>query len=521
MTPPKPESTARQSLLSKLLSGICPPVFIGSSLIIFILLAVASLYIREVEGAMDSLHASLTKNVGWFYVLVVNITLATIIYLFFSPAGKIRLGGKNATKAFSTKAWFAMLFSAGMGIGLVFYGVAEPILHYDSPPFANIRSQSPDAASTAMRITFFHWGLHAWGLYALVGLSLAYFSFNRGLPLTIRSGFYPIFGNSINGLTGHAIDTVATVATLFGVATSLGLGVSQISAGLGFVYDVPQSIATQLVLIAVITAVATISVVSGLDKGIKLISVGNLILASLLALLVFLAGPTITICRALIQNTGGYLQDFLKMATWTSTYRNSSWQEAWTLFYWAWWIAWAPFVGMFIARISKGRTIREFIGGVLIVPPLVTFIWMAIFGNAAIFEQMQGAGTIVEAVSADVSTALFVLLQGYPLAWLTSTLAILVIIFFFVTSSDSGSLVIDTITSGGNPNPPIPQRIYWAVLEGIVAAALLLTGGLQALQLAAISAALPFSLLLCLLCISLVRALSKDTSKNAPSSLAS
>lgn len=479
-------------------------------MIIFILLAIATLYVRQVDGAMEAIHSSLTKNVGWFYVFVVNLTLATVAYLFFSPVGKIRLGGKNATKDFSTKAWFAMLFSAGMGIGIVFYGVAEPILHYASPPFENIQGQSPDAASTAMRVTFFHWGLHAWGLYALVGLSLAYFSFNRGLPLTIRSGFYPIFGNRINGVPGHIIDTISTVATLFGVATSLGLGVSQIAAGLGFVYHVPQVIETKLILIAAITAIATYSVVSGLDKGIKILSSINLLLAGALALMILLVGPTITIFKALIQNTGGYMQDFLRLATWTSTYKNSSWQEAWTLFYWAWWIAWAPFVGMFIARISKGRTIREFIGGVLIVPPLVTFVWMAIFGNTAIFQQMHGLTNIVEAVRADVSTALFILLEGYPLAWLTSSLAILVIVFFFVTSSDSGSLVIDTITSGGNPNPPVAQRIYWSVLEGIVAAVLLLTGGLQALQLAAISTALPFSLLLCLLCISLIRALSQE-----------
>lgn len=510
----KQPDTTRKGLWARFSDGFCAPVFIGSSILIFALVAIAALYLGQIEGAINSLHSFLTHNVGWFYVLVVNVVLVTMAYLLFSPMGKIRLGGKTAQPDFKTGSWFAMLFGAGMGIGLVFYGVAEPIMHFATPPYESIAGQSPEAARTAMRITFFHWGLHAWGIYALVGLSLAFFAFNRGLPLTIRSGFYPLFGKRIHGGLGHAIDIVATVATLFGVATSLGLGVTQISAGLEYVAGIPQGAAVQIVLIAGITILATISVVSGVDKGIKFLSVSNLWLAGLLALIVLLAGPTIPICKAVIQNTGGYIQDFVKMATWTSTYRGGAWQEAWTLFYWAWWIAWAPFVGMFIAKISRGRTIREFIAGVLIVPPLVTFVWMAIFGNAAIFEQLQGSGEIVGAVQENVSTALFVLLGHYPLASVTSILAIVVIIFFFVTSSDSGSLVIDTITSGGNPNPPVAQRIYWALLEGVVAAALLVIGGLQALQLAAISTALPFSLLLCLLCVSLVKALRQDLHKS-------
>lgn len=427
----------------------------------------------------------------------------------FSQYGNIRLGGDDAEPDFSTLSWFSMLFSAGIGIGLLFYGVAEPMFHYLYRP---IPSDSPaEAARVAMQFTFMHWGLQPWAIYALVSLALAFFSFNKNQPLSIRSIFYPLLGDRIYGLWGNVIDILATVATLFGVATSLGYGVQQINAGLNHLFGLEQSAVVQLVLIAGITAIATVSVVKGLDAGIRKLSELNIWLAALLLLFVFVCGPTLFILNGFLENIGAYLQDLPRLSTWNETLENTHWQNGWTVFYWAWWVSWSPFVGMFIARISRGRTIREFLMGVLTVPTLVTFLWLTVFGNSAIYLELFKDLNFAEKVTADIPLSLFLLLENLPLAQVTPILGVLVIISFFVTSSDSGSMVIDIITAGGNPDPPVPQRLFWAILEGVVAGALLLSGGLQALQSAVVATGLPFGVVLIILCFSLKKGLNEYT----------
>lgn len=410
-----------------------------------------------------------------------------------------------------------MLFSAGMGIGLVFWSVAEPMTHFSAPAIPDVESDSVEAARSAMAFTYFHWGLHAWGIYALVGLAMAYFAFNKNLPLTMRSALYPLLGDKVRGPWGNVIDIMATVSTLFGVATSLGFGVTQINAGLGYVFNIHESTTIQVILIAIITSVATISVVLGLDKGVRRLSEINMIIASFLLLFVLLAGPTVFLLNSIIQNTGEYAQQFLFLSTWTDTYYQSDWREGWTVFYWAWWIAWSPFVGMFIARISRGRTIREFLLGVLFVPTLMTFVWISIFGNAAIEQTLGGNESVASAVNENVATSLFALMNQLPLTTISSIMGICVIFLFFVTSSDSASFVIDIITSGGHTNPPVPQRIFWAVLEGVVAAVLLTVGGtssLEALQTASVITGLPFAIVIALIAIALLKELCFQKTKD-------
>lgn len=486
--------------------------FTSAGLILFFVLAVligvAFTSQETVESAINLVQKTIAHNAGWFYILVVNLFLAFIVFLLFSKMGKIRLGGKEAKPDFSTLSWFAMLFSAGMGIGLLFFSVAEPMYHLTDPPVGEANTIA--AARTAMNLSFFHWGLHAWAIYALVGLALAFFCFNQGLPLTIRSGFAPLLGRKIDGPIGDLIDILAVVATLFGVATSLGLGVQQVNAGLAHLTPIPEGAVVQVILIAIITAMATTSVVLGLDGGIRRFSEFNLGMAGMLLLFVLIAGPTLFILDSLVQNIGSYVQNLPRLSTWTEAYIQGDWQESWTVFYWAWWIAWSPFVGMFIARISKGRTIREFLLGVLFVPALITFVWLTVFGNAAIYEELFGPGGIATVVNENMPVALFVLLEHYPLAILSSIVGIVVVVTFFVTSSDSGSLVIDIITAGGNTDPPVNQRIFWAVTEGVVAAVLLLGGGLVALQTASITTGLPFAIVLLFLCYSLYKGLRQE-----------
>jgi choline/glycine/proline betaine transport protein len=404
-----------------------------------------------------------------------------------------------------------MLFSAGMGIGLLFWSISEPVYHFLSPPMA--KGGTAEAAREAMRFTFLHWGFHAWAVYALVGLSLAYFTYSQGLPLTIRSIFYPYLGDRIYGKIGDAIDIFAVLATLFGLATSLGMGVQQIAAGLKHLFDIDNGVQTQVILIAGITLIATISVVLGVDKGVRVLSEWNMRVAVLFLVIVVLLGPTIFIFESFIQNTGNYLSSFLEVATWTESYTGGNWQNAWTIFYWGWWIAWSPFVGMFIARISKGRTVREFILGVLLVPSLVTFFWISAFGSTAINKIILGDNTIANAVNDNIATALFVFLEDYPFAFILNIIAIILIAGFFITSSDSGSLVVDNLTSGGKIDAPVGQRIFWALAEGSVAAVLLIGGGLQALQTATIVTGLPFAIILIVMCFSLYKGLSEDLKK--------
>ena len=489
-------------------------VFWTSTGLIVFFVAFSLVNLAQMKEVFDAVRAVITDRAGWLFVGAVNIYLAIVVYLLMSRYGSIRLGGANAEPEFSTWGWLAMLFSAGMGIGLVFWSVAEPIYHFSAPPWGE--PKTPAAAELAMGITFFHWGLHAWGLYALMALGLAYFAFNRGLPLTIRSVFYPLLGERIHGWIGNLIDILAAVATLFGLATSLGLGAQQVNAGLDYLFSIGQGSMQQILLIMGITLMATVSVVLGLDKGIRRLSQFNMVAALALLLFVFIAGPSLHLLDAFVQNVGVYLTNLPKLSLWTEAYGRGTWQHGWTIFYWAWWIAWAPFVGIFVARISRGRTIRQFLLCVLLVPSLMTFLWLTVFGNSALFGELYGRGSIVEAVNENVATALFVLLDTFPWAALTSALSVVVITVFFVTSSDSASLVVDIITAGGHPNPPTVQRIFWAVTEGVVAAVLLVGGGLGALQTGVIITGLPFALVILFIGFSLLRGL-KDENLKEPS----
>src|SRR5690606_7738891 len=396
--------------------------------------------------------------------------------------------------------------------GLMFFAVAEPMQHFSAPPSGV--HEATAAARESQIITFFHWGLHAWAVYAVVGLSLAYFCFRYNLPLTVRSGLYPLLGKRINGWMGDAVDIFAICGTLFGIATSMGLGVLQINSGLVHLVGAPQEPWFQILLIVVVTAMATLSVVSGLDVGIRRLSEFNLIVAVVLMLFVLFVGPTSFLMHAFVQNIGAYLDNFFARAFTTQAFRTQDWMKAWTLFYWAWWISWSPFVGMFIARISRGRTVREFVLGVLMVPTVFTFLWMTVFGNTAIFLDMGEAGGQLSADAAmDASLALFNFFEYLPWSAFTSTLAVILVAVFFVTSADSGSLVIDTLAAGGVEDAPVWQRIYWCSLEGITSALLLLAGGLGALQTVTLARALPFTVIMIFLVLGLVRGMKADMSR--------
>ena len=495
----------RQSASGLLQLDVHPQVFFASAGLIVLFVLLTLFFAVGLDEAFATLQAGVSKYAGWFFVATLNIVLIFVISLLLGRYGGIRIGGEGAEPEFSTTAWYSMLFSAGMGIGLLFYGVAEPMFHFVELPIAE--PGTPEAARLAMDFTFLHWGLHPWSLYCLVGLALAFFAFNKGLPLSIRSAFYPLIGERIYGAAGNVIDILATVATMFGVATSLGLGVQQVNAGLEHLLGVPQTTGVQLALIAAITTLATWSVVRGLDAGIKVLSQINIVIAGTLLLFMLIVGPTLFILNAFVENVGYYVQQFAYLSTWNETYENTQWQNGWTVFYWGWWISWSPFVGMFIARVSYGRTVREFVKAVLFIPSIVTFIWMTVFGNSALNIEMFGEGGIAAAVQESLPVSLFVLLERFPLDIVTATLAVVVVVMFFVTSSDSGSLVIDIITAGGNPEPPKLQRVFWAVLEGIVAAALLLAGGLIALQTAAVATGLPFAIVVLGMCYALHRGL--------------
>lgn len=501
-------SDERKSIFGLEVNG---PVFFTSSIIIIISIALTLIFKESAESYFGEIQALIANTGGWFFILSVNIFLIFMLYLAFSKFGQLRIGGQNAKPEFKTISWFAMLFSAGMGIGLLFWSIAEPINHFISPPMAE--GGTAEAAKEAMNFTFLHWGFHAWGIYALVGLALAYFTYSRGLPLTIRSVFHPFLGDRIYGKIGDVIDIFAVLATLFGLATSLGLGVKQIAAGLEHVFGLDSGINTQILLIAGITFIATISVVLGVDKGVKFLSEWNMRVAVILLLLVVILGPTIFIFQSFVQNTGNYFYSFLEIATWTESYTGSNWQNSWTVFYWGWWIAWSPFVGMFIARISKGRSVREFILGVLIVPSIVTFFWISAFGSSSIQQALLGDNTIINAVNNNVATALFVFFEDYPFAVALNVIGVILIAGFFVTSSDSGSLVVDSLTSGGKIDAPVGQRIFWAIAEGAIAAVLLIGGGLQALQTASIVTGLPFAFILLFMCYSLYKGLKEDLQK--------
>ncbi len=500
------EETSRQK--SRLFQANAP-VFFGSAALILAALVFAAGDPDDAATIFASIQSWIVHEMGWFYVASVATFLIFAIGVAASSMGAIKLGPDDSVPDFSTGSWFAMLFSAGMGIGIMFYGVAEPVLHFANPPQGE--GGTVEAARNAMQLAFFHWGLHAWAIYAVMGMALAYFSFRHGLPLTVRSALYPLIGDRIHGWMGHVVDIFAVFGTMFGVATSLGLGVMQVNAGLNYLFGIEISVGVQLMLIAGITLLATGSVVSGINAGIRRLSELNLALALLLMLFVLVAGPTVFLLQAAMQNTGAYLSELIGKTFTLYAYQPNDWIGSWTLFYWGWWISWSPFVGMFIARISRGRTIRQFVIGVLLVPSGFTFLWFTVFGNTALAMQLDGTAQMVDAVQADVAVALFQFLDHLPFAGISMTIATLLVVTFFVTSSDSGSLVIDIVTSGGNPEPPVWQRVFWALMEGVVAAVLLLAGGLAALQTGAIASALPLAAILLVVCYGLFTALRQET----------
>lgn len=489
-----------------------PPVFYSAAGLIILILLFAAVVPETADAVFQSVQAAIIENGSWFYVLAVAIILISVLYLGFSKMGAIKLGPDHSAPDYSKITWFSMLFSAGMGIGLMFFGVAEPVMHFLAPPVAE--AGSVEAAREAMKITFFHWGLHAWAIYAIVALILAFFAYRHGLPLTLRSALYPLIGDKIYGPIGHIVDVFAVIGTVFGVATSLGYGVTQINAGINYLFDIPVSDTVQILLIIGVTLLAVISVTTGLDKGIRRLSELNMILAVLLLVFVLLLGPTVFLLQAFVQNTGSYVSELVNNTFNLFAYEKTDWIGGWTVFYWGWWLSWAPFVGLFIARVSRGRTIREFVLGVLLVPAGFTLMWMTFFGNSAIDMILnKGVTSLGEMVENDVSIALFAFLEQFPWSGFLSLVATLMVVVFFVTSSDSGSMVVDMLCSNGRDDTPVWQRIFWASGEGIVAIILLLAGGLGALQTMTIASALPFTIILLIATYGLIRALRVDVHK--------
>lgn len=487
---------------------VSKPVFI-TSMILIVGFIIFGAFFTETAGALFSfLQNFITDKFGWLFIILVNVALVLCIYLAMSRYGDIRLGAQTETPEYSLFSWIGMLFSAGIGIGLLYWGTAEPLYHFMAPPLGT--PESVESAKQAMNLSFLHWGLHAWGLYTIVALALAYFHFRRGLPLSIRSTLYPLLGQKIYGPWGHTVDILAVFGTMFGVVTSLGLGVMQINSGLTSLFGIPNNLTVQFALIAFITAMAAMSVMMGLDKGVKRLSELNIGLTIIILIFMVVLGPTLFIFNSYIENIGNYVTALVSLGTWGESYSNTDWQGAWTIFYWAWWVSWSPFVGVFIARISRGRTIREFTLGVLLIPMMILFFWFTTFGGVAIHMELAGNFGLIEAVQADTGSAIFKLIEYYPFVKPITLLLVVMIMLWFVTSSDSASLVVDMLTAGGETNPPKIQRLFWATTEGLIAAILLAAGGLSALQAAAIVAGLPFALVIFVIMYALLRGLSRD-----------
>jgi len=509
--PPPPTPAPSGSLIPY------PRVFFPAAGLLVLFVAATAIWPGWMGEQITKANTNVVQELGWYYIAIVAGFVFFSIWIAASHMGNVVLGRDDEEPEFSLLSWFAMLFAAGMGIGLVFWGVAEPLNHFSAPPPGLPAGTPADAASTAVNVTFLHWGLHAWAIYVVVGLAVAYSVHRRGNPISIRWALEPLLGDRIKGFWGDAIDVIAVLGTLFGVATSLGLGVSQISAGLSYlnVIDSPST-ALKVVLIIVITGIALTSVVTGIDKGIKWLSNTNMVLAAALVIFVLAAGPTVFILSDFIGQIGSYVQNFFRLSFNSMAFEEDGkqWLGGWTTFYWGWWISWAPFVGVFIARISRGRTVREFITGVLLVPTLVTFLWFAAMGGTALHNEVMGEGGLIGEEGVDTNTALFQMLDLLPFAAITSGLAILLIVIFFVTSSDSGSFVVDMLSSGGNPNPPVWSRAFWAAMEGAVAAVLLIAGTrvtdadpLSVLQTMAILLAFPFSFVMIGMCLATAKAL--------------
>lgn len=484
------------------------PVFATSALLIVIFMIFGALFSETAGHMFNAMQSFITTKFGFMFVILMNVALVFCLYIALSGYGDIRLGHQTETPEYSFGSWIGMLFSAGIGIGLLYWGTAEPLYHFVSPPLSN--PSSVQSAKDAMTISFLHWGLHAWAVYAVVALSLAYFHYRRGLPLSIRSVLFPLIGQKIYGKWGHVVDILAVFGTMFGVVTSLGLGVMQLDTGLGQMFGVPSSLGLKIALIAGITACATVSVMAGLDKGVKFLSditiIGTLILLGFMIIM----GPTQFIFDSFVENIGNYTSNLISLGLWNEAYMDTNWQASWTIFYWAWWVSWSPFVGIFIARISRGRTLREFIFGVLFVPMLLLFLWFTAFGGVAINMELTGDFGLSTAVMADTGSAIFKFIEYYPFSQGLMVVILVMIVLWFVTSADSASLVVDMLTAGGNTNPPKIQRLFWVVSEGIIACILLAAGGLSALQAAAIVAGFPFAVVIFVMMYCLIRGLGRD-----------
>ncbi|WP_336368027.1 BCCT family transporter [Marinobacter sp. C2H3] len=489
-------------------------VFPISALIVVGFVVGSLMFPEQSKDLLDGAKWDIIASFDWFFLLSANVFVIVCLALIFMPVGKIRIGGQDAKPEFSNMSWFAMLFAAGMGIGLMFWAVAEPTAYftgwYKTP--LGVEPNTAEAAKLAMGATMYHWGLHPWAIYAIVALSLAFFAYNKNMPLTIRSAFFPLLKDRVWGWPGHVIDVLAVVATIFGLATSLGFGAQQAASGLNYLFDTGSGTNVQIAIIVGVTAVALFSVVRGLDGGVKLLSNINMGMAAILLFFVIFAGPTMDILQTIWVTSSQYVTNVIPLSN-PFGREDEAWMQGWTVFYWAWWISWSPFVGMFIARVSKGRTVREFITAVLIIPTLITVVWMSSFGGTALEQIQDNIGALATDGLTDVSLAMFQMFANLPLTGIISLVGIVLVLVFFVTSSDSGSLVIDSITAGGKTDAPTAQRVFWAVMEGAIAAALVFGGGsdaLGAIQATAISAGLPFTVILLVMTWGLLKGLSHE-----------
>ena len=491
--------------------NIAPKRFLYSLFLISAFIGITLFNLTEADKLFSGIQEQLSNSLGWLIILAANAILVFVIYLAFSKHKNLILGGPDAKPEFSNINWIAMLFSAGLGIGLLFYGVAEPIMHLSSDAIHQEGATFSDQANLSMNLTYLHWGFHGWAIYGVVGLCFAYFSFNKNLPFRVSSFFS---GTLTQNAWGRVpLDIIAIIATIFGIATSLGLGANQINSGLGYMGVLEESFLTTVWIIAFITLLGLISVVLGLQTGIKRLSQLNMILCGLMLSIVFIAGPTSFIVDGLLQNVGSYIQNLLALSTNTQAYMDSSWQNGWTLFYYSWWFAWSPFVGLFIARISYGRSIQEFLLGVVVIPSILVFVWMGIFGNAALHQELMEPNSLSTAINNDIAISLFVFLEQFPFSPILMGLSIVIILTFFVTSSDSGALVTSMLTAANNEKaqdePPMLLRVVWAISLGIIAVVLLAGGGLGALQTSVIVTGVPFAILIFFACKSLLKSLNQ------------
>lgn len=494
---------------SGVLKGMNARVTLAAIVVVVAALSYGAFYTEHLAEVLDHMRGTLNPFLEWYYVLLVAFLLLFMIWLGVGRYKNVRLGGDFEQPEFTFFSWVSMLFAAGTGVGILFWAVAQPILQFQENPFI-AEGMSPEAARVAMRLTYFHWGLNGWAIFSFVALVLAYFAYRRNLPLTVRSGLEPILGKRNHGLLGDMVDLLAVFGTVFGIATTLGLGVQQMNAGLEAVFGLETSVQLQLMITAVIMSVATFSVVSGVKRGVRLLSEANFWLSIAVVTFMLLFGPTQYLIALTIESAGDYLQNIFGMTFHTNATIADGWQSEWTVFFWGWWLAWSPFVGMFIARVSRGRTFREFVMGVLLVPTVITIIWIGLFGGTALYHELFGSGGIVQAVDENVATALFATVSAMNLGILgvgLSAVLVVLIATYLITSANAGTLVINTILAGGDPEPPTAHRIIWGAVLGLLTAVMLLAGGLETLQSAVIMAALPFSVVVILMVFGLLKAL--------------